>query len=112
LLAGERFDRARHGRGGRRLVITNAVYFKGAWVSQFTPDFTRSRSFRTAEGEVAAEMMAQLGTFRHAKVSGASLVELPYKGNLAMVVILPDAVEGLDETERRLAASYDGWLGT
>jgi serpin B len=93
-----------------RLVITNAVYFKGAWVSQFTPDFTRSRPFRTAEGEVTAEMMAQLSTFRHAKVSGASVVELPYKGRLAMVVILPDEPDGLDETERRLAASYDDWL--
>jgi serpin B len=93
-----------------RLVITNAVYFKGAWVRQFPPESTGSKPFRTAEGEVAAEMMAQLSTFRHAKVSGASLVELPYKGRLAMVVILPDEVDGLDETERRLASSYDDWL--
>jgi serpin B len=47
---------------------------------------------------------------RHAAVSGVSLVELPYKGGLSMVVILPDDASGLDAVESRLSSSYDDWL--
>ena len=93
-----------------RLVVTNAVYFKGAWVEQFTPEATRERPFFTETGQRSIATMALQQTLRHAKVGGASLVELPYKGGLAMVVILPDEPDELDAVERRLASSYDDWV--
>jgi serpin B len=93
-----------------RLVITNAVYFKGAWVNQFAPEATSEQPFRTVAGPAPPQMMAQYKTLRHASASGVSLVELPYKGGLSMVVFLPDEPDGLDAVERRLSGSYDNWV--
>jgi serpin B len=93
-----------------RLVITNAVYFKGAWVNQFPPEATREQPFTTVAGPTPIPMMAQHRTLRHAGLGGVSLVELPYKGGLSMVVFLPDEVDGLEAVESRLSASYDDWV--
>ena len=74
-----------------RLVITNAVYFKGAWQNQFNPDNTSSQSFNLLDGTVAdVEMM-------HHSFTGAALitddfqaVKLPYEGgNFALAAIMP-----------------------
>jgi serpin B len=93
-----------------RLVITNAVYFKGAWKHPFTPGATSEQSFRTVAGPTPVPMMAQRQTLRHASTAGVSLVELPYKGGLSMVVFLPDELDGLDALESRLSGSYDDWV--
>jgi serpin B len=93
-----------------RLVITNAVYFKGAWKQKFAPEATREQPFRTVAGPMPRQLMAQHGTLRHASTAGVSLVELPYKGGLSMVVFLPDELDGLDALESRLSGSYDDWV--
>ncbi len=93
-----------------RLVLTNAVYFKGAWFYPFEPSATADLPFSTPAGPRVARMMARTADVRHTAVRGAALVELPYKGGLSMVVILPDAVDGLDEVESRVAASYPEWI--
>ena len=95
---------------GTRLVITNSVYFKGAWVQPFAPHATADRPFYSVDATTTVPMMAQFGWFRHASARGVSLVELPYKGDLSMVVILPDDADGLEAVERRLSSSYDDWL--
>jgi serpin B len=92
-----------------RLVLTNAVYFKGAWFYPFEPSATADLPFSTPAGPRVARMMARTADVRHTAVRGAALVELPYKGGLSMVVILPDAVDGLDDVESRLA-SYPEWI--
>ena len=52
--------------------------------------------------------MRQTAEFRYAHVgkggpAAAKLLELPYKGGLSMLVILPDADDGLEAVERALA---------
>jgi serpin B len=54
--------------------------------------------------------MRQVSGFRYAQVRGAKLVELPYKGGLSMIVVLPDGVDGLETIEDRLGSSYAQWL--
>ncbi len=84
-----------------RLVITNAVYFKGAWQNQFNPANTKSQSFNLLDGTVVdVEMM-------HHSFTGAALisddfqaVKLPYEGgNFALAAIMPTGDFGRFENE-------------
>ncbi len=51
--------------GNTKLVLTNAIYFKGDWASQFKKDRTYDAEFHLAEGKtVKAPMMHQEGSFR------------------------------------------------
>jgi serpin B len=96
-----------------RLVLGNAVYFKGAWRKAFREASTTDEDFTTpgASPEKAkVRMMHQQTSFRYARVDGAQLVELPYKGAFAMVVVLPDAANGLSSIERRARSEYDAWV--
>ena len=90
-----------------RLVLTNAIYFKGTWTRQFSKDATIDRPFHLAEGGgVAVPMMSQTEDFLYAEEPGLQVLEMPYKGgDLSMVVFLPEAGKSLSEFERRLDAA-------
>jgi serpin B len=96
-----------------RLMITNAVYFKALWTSQFAREQTREETF-FAEGkrEVRVPLMRQISTFPLATFGGGQLVELPYAyGELVMDVVLPAERNGLADIERRFASgALRGWL--
>jgi serpin B len=80
-----------------RLVITNAIYFKGDWVWQFDKNETREADFRTGTGTtVRVPMMAMTGEeahFRYAETADLQILGMPYASgdgtNLSMVVLLP-----------------------
>jgi serpin B len=85
-----------------RLVLTNAVYFKGDWKTQFDPKDTRDAEFRKAPDETVTVDMMYLkeSEFKHLKTDDVQLLEMPYSGDeLSMVILLPtsDSVEGLEE---------------
>lgn len=100
-----------------RLVLTNAVYFKGDWSSPFDPDDTRDAPFHLAGGKtVEAPLMYQSDRFRFAAHDGFKILELPYADKaLSMLVLLPDRVDGLAALEDQLGperlASWIGSLG-
>lgn len=51
-----------------RLVLVNAVYFKGLWKSRFQPENTKKRTFVAADGKsYQVPMLAQLSVFRCGK---------------------------------------------
>ena len=96
-----------------RLILTNAIYFKGDWASKFDPSTTRTGSFRVSPSEtVSVSMMTRDGDFRAALRNEVSVLELPYAGNdLSMIVLLPNNGGGLRSLEERLNAEYiDGWV--
>src|SRR5262249_1281128 len=89
-----------------RLVLTNAIYFKGDWVSQFKKDRTKEEPFFLADGkQVKAPLMHQTGTFRYADMGTFQALELPYVGkDLSMLVLLPGKADGLPDMEKDLSA--------
>lgn len=87
-----------------RLVLTNAIYFKGDWVSQFDKASTRKRDFFPGiNTAIKVDIMYQKSTFLYGQTDSLQIVELPYKGKeLSMVVLLPRNKNGLKELEKEL----------
>ena len=95
-----------------KLVLTNAIYFKAAWQSQFQSRATSKGPFYLdAEKKVDADMMKQTERARYAATDGVKLCELAYEGGqVSMLVILPDKRDGLAEVEKSLtAAKLEAW---
>jgi serpin B len=96
-----------------RLVLTNAVYFKGDWNSRFNKDQTRDESFLLGNGDKAkTPLMQQTAKFRYHDAGSLQVLEMPYAGKeLSMVVLLPRKIDGLAELEKSLTADkLAGWL--
>jgi serpin B len=93
-----------------RLVLVNALYFRGEWRHRFDPGVTSEVAFRTPGGEVKVPFMRRTAELRYGRVHGAQLLELPYRGGLSMLLALPDAPDGLANLERRIPAGYERWL--
>jgi serpin B len=78
-----------------RLVLTNAIYFYGAWLSPFEEEATVDDPFYLSDGsEVTVPMMNQTGNFGYLAGEGFQAISLPYEGGTtAFVVMLPDEGE-------------------
>jgi serine protease inhibitor len=98
--------------GDTRLVLTNAVYFKGAWLHQFQNTATRDGDFfARGKGSVKVPMMSQNQQFSLGGTADAQILEMPYSQNdLAMDVILPTAKDGLSAVESKLDGAKLGKL--
>jgi len=94
-----------------RLVLVNAIYFLADWATQFEKVSTVDRPFHvSATDKRDVPTMHQQTFLKLAKVEGVKVLELPYKGGAAMLVILPDKVDGLAAVEQSLdAAKLDAW---
>ncbi len=96
--------------GLTRLVLTNAVYFKGKWATPFDKQATKNEPFTVKPGTApAVPMMRKTLKAGFGKTADASVLELAYEAQsperqLAMVVVLPAQVDGLAQVEQRLAA--------
>ena len=90
------------------LVLVNAVYFKGDWATKFDSRGTHDSEFIVnAQNTVNVKMM-----FRHDKYRlcvdstlDCQILQLPYVSDrLAMVVLLPRQLDGLESLEKNLTA--------
>ncbi len=123
-----------------RLILTNAIFFKGEWSVPFKEADTKSREFTLADGEkvqtptmnARSLEVGRYGAFgadgsffstptiielgRGAKLypgeGGFAVLELPYKGDdLSMVLLAPNAPGGLAAIESKLtSANVSAWI--
>ena len=87
-----------------RLVLANAIYFKGNWASQFDKKHTRDMLFKLSPDETAkTPMMYQKGQFGYWADKDLQVLEMPYVGKqLSMVVLVPTRIDGLPQLEKKL----------
>ena len=80
-----------------RLVLANAIYFKGNWASPFKTEHTRPAPFKLADGTtIEVPMMSQTADFRIAHTKAFRALELPYEGgDISMLILLPNASDKL-----------------
>jgi serpin B len=100
--------------GDTRLVLTNAIYFKGFWAHQFKKQNTRDEPFTTSAGKpVKTPLMHRTGSYGYLDAGDFQALELAYRGDdLAMVVLLPKKADGLGALEEKLTeANLAAWLG-
>lgn len=96
-----------------RMVLTNAIYFKGDWAAKFKKEFTRDEPFhQTATQKVNTPLMHRTGKYRYLDGGDFQALQMPYTGDdLSMVVLLPKKVDGLADFEKTLTpAKLADWL--
>ena len=111
-----------------RLVLVNAIYFKGSWKSPFQTSNTTTQPFSlTSRHSIQVPMMTQKNYFRYQEFENLQVLELPYIQNrqenslefpfsydentVSMIVLLPRQPDGLAELESSLnPTNLDQWL--
>ena len=124
-----------------RLILTNAIYFKGEWSEPFKEANTKPLPFTLAAGQtVKTPIMSarDLEAGRYAAFNadgslfntprmigrgqktglypgkdGFAMLELPYKGDeISMVLIAPNSPDGIAAIEKKLTpAALAAWIG-
>ncbi|XP_058791549.1 serine protease inhibitor 3/4-like isoform X4 [Phymastichus coffea] len=83
-----------------RMLLLNAVYFKGKWAQKFKKESTEDRTFHLDEkNEKKVPTMYNMGEYFYGELPDlkARFIELPYENKyLKMVIIVPDEINGLN----------------
>src|SRR5690606_11377317 len=91
-----------------RLVLTNAIYFKGTWENEFDRELTEGEDFFAADGRtVTVPMMMKIGDearFPYLEKGDLQILKMPYQGeNVSLLILLPRNKD-LDSLERSISA--------
>ncbi|XP_040209558.1 leukocyte elastase inhibitor-like [Rana temporaria] len=101
-----------------KLVLVNALYFKGDWAEKFNVEQTTEAPFRLSKNEQkTVKMMYQKKKlpFNYVPEINSRILELSYMNNeLSMIIMLPDSIDddttGLQKLERELTVEkFQEW---
>jgi serpin B len=87
-----------------RLVLTNAIYFRGDWKWAFDESLTRDEDFWIGPNSTEkVQMMHMIPNetirFNYADMGDAQILELPYRGDkISMLIILPNNIEAFERS--------------
>nr|XP_031530229.1 serpin B4-like [Vicugna pacos] len=85
------------------LVLVNAIYFKGQWHQKFKEENTVEEKFwLNKDRSKSVQMMKERNTFNFTSLEDmqVKILEIPYKGTeLSMMLLLPNAVDGLQKVK-------------
>ncbi len=99
-----------------RLVITNAIYFKGLWERAFDRKCTKNLPFYLEDGgSVTVPMMHRKGRFLYGELSsGIKILSMPYKGgSFEFVAVLPGRSLSLEDLKRRMSwKTLELWISS
>ena len=96
-----------------RLVLTNAIYFKGDWMTPFKNSDTFDRLFYFLSGDNApVSTMNQTVHFNYTEDDDVQVLEMPYKGDrLSMMILLPKKRNGINALEQKLTVQkIENWI--
>jgi len=90
-----------------KLVLVNALYFKGKWKAEFNKKMTETNDFYVSSSKkVKTDLMRTQGQFSVVDIPNANAraLQLPYKGNrFSMVIILPNERDGIKKLEQDIS---------
>lgn len=99
-----------------KLILTNAIYFKGLWQVQFDEVNTTDRDFTVSSADtVQVETMKLIDTedkFNYTYTDDLQILELPYTGgDISMMIFLPkEGVELKDIISSLNRKDYISWI--
>ncbi|XP_034026627.1 heparin cofactor 2 isoform X2 [Thalassophryne amazonica] len=96
------------------LMLLNYLYFKGTWEQKFPKEMTHYRNFRIDEKtNVRVPMMTNKGNYLAAADHEleCDILQLPYTGNISMLIALPRKISGMRNLEQELCSTVvNKWL--
>ncbi len=95
------------------LFLINAIYFKGAWQTEFDPAKTQNGDFYLTDGSTTqVPMMSRQGMFSIYYGDNVAAINLPYgEGRIGMYIFLPSQASNLNDFVGALnTADWENWL--
>ena len=91
-----------------RLVLANAIYFKGAWASPFEKAATATQPFHiSTSSQTDTPLMLRFVDVKYTGNNEFQAVELRYSGDeLSLVILLPRQTDGVGQLERQLSPAF------
>jgi serpin B len=94
-----------------RMVLVNAIWFKGKWKTPFSHDATYDDKFYTAKETTTAPFMHRTMAIKYAEDELVQAIELPYQSDkIAMVVLLPAKGKENAFENKFSQEQVDNWL--
>jgi serpin B len=91
-----------------KMLISNAVYFKGEWLNKFEKQKTISAPFFTSvENQYKVDFMIMTENLQYFENDKFQFISKPYKGSdISFCIILPKKLFGIEEIEKKLSTDF------